>query len=44
MGLGDAVEAAQAKAYARAGRICGDGLHYRRDIGWRAVERERRGS
>jgi phosphoribosylamine--glycine ligase len=41
VGLGDSVAAAQAQAYALAGCIRFDGMLYRRDIGWRAVERER---
>ena len=43
VGLGDSVAAAQAQAYALAGCICWDGLQYRKDIGWRAVARERGG-
>ncbi len=40
VGLGDTVRAAQAQAYALAGAIGWDGLQYRRDIGYRAIERE----
>jgi phosphoribosylamine--glycine ligase len=40
VGLGESVAAAQAQAYALAGRIRWNGLQYRRDIGWRAVARE----
>ncbi len=43
VGLGESVAAAQAQAYALAGRICWEGLQYRHDIGWRAVARERGG-
>ena len=43
VGLGDSVAAAQAQAYALAGCICWDGLQYRKDIGWRAIARERGG-
>lgn len=38
--LGENVREAQARAYARIGRINWDGVYYRRDIGYRAVERE----
>jgi phosphoribosylamine--glycine ligase len=41
VGLGDTVCEAQQQAYALANAITWDGLHYRRDIGYRAVERER---
>ncbi len=41
VGLGDSVKAAQQQAYALAGVIKWDGLQYRRDIGYRAIERER---
>jgi phosphoribosylamine---glycine ligase len=37
--LGESVADAQRKAYALAGQIRWEGLHYRRDIGWRAVAR-----
>jgi phosphoribosylamine--glycine ligase len=42
VGLGDSVEAAQQQAYELTAAICWDGMQYRRDIGYRAVERERR--
>jgi len=38
--LGDTVTDAQALAYERAGAIRWEGMHYRRDIGYRAVARE----
>ena len=41
VGLGDTVYEAQQQAYELANAITWDGLHYRRDIGYRAVERER---
>jgi phosphoribosylamine--glycine ligase len=44
VGLGTTVEAAQRQAYALAAVICWEGMQYRRDIGHRAVERERAGS
>ena len=40
-GLGASVAAARAQAYALAGAIRFEGMHYRRDIGYRAVARER---
>jgi phosphoribosylamine--glycine ligase len=40
VGLGDTVGAAQRQAYALTAAICWDGMQYRRDIGYRAVERE----
>ncbi len=40
VGLGDTVKAAQQQAYALADVIKWDGLQYRRDIGYRAIERE----
>ena len=40
VGLGDSVRSAQAQAYALAGAIRWPGMQYRRDIGWRAIERE----
>jgi len=43
VGLGATVEAAQRQAYALAAAICWEGMQYRRDIGHRAVERERAG-
>jgi phosphoribosylamine--glycine ligase len=42
VGLGENVRAAQGSAYARAAQIHWDGMHYRRDIGYRAVTREAR--
>jgi len=44
VGLGDTVAAAQQQAYQLTAAICWDGMQYRRDIGYRAVERERKGS
>jgi phosphoribosylamine--glycine ligase len=41
VGLGDTVEAAQRQAYDLTAAISWDGMQYRRDIGYRAVERER---
>lgn len=38
--LGDSVAEAQRKAYLQVERIHWPGVHYRRDIGWRAVARE----
>jgi len=40
-GLGDDAAAAQAEAYRAVGKLCWDGVHFRRDIGYRAVARER---
>ncbi len=40
VGLGDSVQAAQRAAYALADAIKWEGVHYRRDIGYRAIERE----
>jgi phosphoribosylamine--glycine ligase len=40
-GLGPTVSAAQAEAYSAASRLSWDGAHYRKDIGYRAVWRER---
>jgi phosphoribosylamine--glycine ligase len=42
VGLGDSVYEAQQMAYQLADAITWEGLHYRRDIGYRAVERERK--
>ncbi|MDI3260893.1 MAG: phosphoribosylglycinamide synthetase C domain-containing protein, partial [Sinobacteraceae bacterium] len=39
-GLGGNTRAAQREAYAAVAKIAWDGAHYRRDIGWRAIERE----
>jgi phosphoribosylamine--glycine ligase len=44
VGLGDTVRAAQREAYDLVGAIRWDGVQYRRDIGHRAVERERAGT
>jgi phosphoribosylamine--glycine ligase len=44
VGLGTSVREAQRAAYALADSIRWDGIHYRRDIGYRAIEREERGS
>ena len=41
VGLGETVAAAQRQAYELTGAIHWDGMQYRRDIGYRAVERER---
>ncbi|HHQ4652345.1 TPA: phosphoribosylamine--glycine ligase [Aeromonas hydrophila] len=38
--LGHSVAEAQKRAYQLAGRINWDGVFYRHDIGWRAIERE----
>ncbi len=40
--LGDTVSAAQQKAYAQVGKIHWNDMHYRRDIGWRAIAREQK--
>ena len=40
-GLGEDVSEARRRAYERAGMVYWDGAFYRRDIGYRAVERER---
>jgi phosphoribosylamine--glycine ligase len=40
VGLGDSVRSAQAQAYSLADVIHWPGAQYRRDIGWRAIERE----
>jgi len=39
--LGNGVTEAQARALAAVGQIQGEGLFHRRDIGWRAIARER---
>jgi len=39
--LGNTVSEAQEKAYALAGRISWEGVYYRTDIGYRAVQREK---
>ena len=41
VGLGDTVYEAQQQAYNLANTIAWNGLHYRNDIGYRAVARER---
>src|SRR5688572_6914248 len=41
VGLGDSVSAAQAQAYALVDRISWEGMQCRRDIGYRAIARER---
>jgi phosphoribosylamine--glycine ligase len=41
VGLGETVLAAQREAYALVDAICWDGMQCRRDIGFRAIERER---
>jgi phosphoribosylamine--glycine ligase len=41
VGLGASVSEAQRAAYALCERIEWNGVHYRRDIGYRAIERER---
>jgi phosphoribosylamine--glycine ligase len=41
--LGGTVAEAQRRAYAAADNIHWDGVFYRSDIGWRAIERERGG-
>jgi phosphoribosylamine---glycine ligase len=41
VGLGDTVSEAQRAAYALVDSICFDGMQFRRDIGYRAIERER---
>ena len=40
VGIGDTVKAAQRQAYALADAITWEGVQYRRDIGYRAIERE----
>ncbi|HXZ60182.1 MAG TPA: phosphoribosylamine--glycine ligase [Steroidobacteraceae bacterium] len=44
VGLGASVAAAQRQAYALADTVRWAGVHYRRDIGYRAVEREHTGA
>ena len=44
VGLGATVAAAQQEAYELAAAIRWDGMQYRRDIGYRAIERERAGT
>jgi len=43
VGLGETVEAAQRQAYELTAAIRWDGMQYRRDIGHRAIARERKG-
>ncbi len=43
VGLGDSVSAAQGQAYALVGKISWSGMQCRRDIGYRAIARERSG-
>jgi len=40
--LGDSVEQAQSNAYALVNQIHWDGVYFRTDIGYRAVDREKR--
>jgi phosphoribosylamine--glycine ligase len=42
-GLGDSVESAQQAAYQGVDKIHWQGAFHRRDIGWRAIEREQQG-
>ena len=44
VGLGASVAAAQRQAYALADTVRWPGVQYRRDIGYRAVEREKAGA
>ena len=39
--LGDSVRMAQARAYEAVAAIHFDGMQYRRDIGWRALDRKK---
>ena len=43
VGLGSSVSEAQAKAYELTQQITWDKVYYRRDIGYRAVDREQKG-
>jgi phosphoribosylamine--glycine ligase len=36
--LGSSIKEAQARAYQLALQVCFDGMHYRKDIGWRALK------
>jgi phosphoribosylamine--glycine ligase len=36
--LGGTIKEAQARAYELAKQVCFDGMHYRKDIGWRALK------
>jgi len=40
VGMGAGVAEAQQAAYALVDRLCWRGMHYRRDIGWRAISRK----
>lgn len=40
VGLGKTISEAHSRAYAHAKKIRFDGMHYRRDIGWRALKHE----
>jgi phosphoribosylamine--glycine ligase len=42
--LGETVAAAQAAAYELANQVCWDDMFYRKDIGYRAIAREKEGS
>ena len=42
VGLGDTVSAAQKHAYTLAKKIRWEGMFYRNDIGYRAIDRERK--
>jgi phosphoribosylamine--glycine ligase len=44
VGLGNSVSAAQGQAHALVDAISWKGMQHRRDIGYRAIERERRSS
>jgi phosphoribosylamine--glycine ligase len=39
--LGDSVRMAQSRAYEAVAAIHFDGMQYRRDIGWRALDRKK---
>ncbi len=39
IGLGEGVAQAQRAAYTLVDRLCWRGMHYRRDVGWRAIRR-----
>ena len=41
VGLGTTVRAAQKQAYELAGAVCWEGLQYRKDIGYRAIDRKK---
>jgi phosphoribosylamine---glycine ligase len=38
--LGSSIADAQMRAYQAMGKIHFDGMHYRRDIGWRAIREQ----